>query len=76
MSSPSIPHERRCICCTETEAAAWINDTAEAALDGDEDMIRLLPDVCDHFLGYSIVHLPPASSPRPIIEALDGEVEP
>ena len=67
--------ENRCLCCTEDEAAAWINEVAEAALGGDEDMAGFLPDVCDHYLGYTLLHLRMSHQAfMRIVEALNGEL--
>ena len=36
-------------------------------------MARLLPHVADHYLGYSIVHLPLGTDLQRLIELLGGE---
>lgn len=36
--------------CTEAEAAAWLNDLAEAALSGDKMASKLLIAAVIHFL--------------------------
>lgn len=65
----------RCLCCSEAEAAAWIGEVAELALAGDEDQVRLLPDVCDHYLGYTLLHLHMSHQAfMRIVEALNGEL--
>ncbi len=66
---------RRCLCCSEAEAAAWLNEVAEAALMGNEDRNFPLPDVCNHYLGFAILHgrMGRQAFMR-IVEALNGEL--
>ena len=37
-------------CCTRREAWGWVNAVAASALEGDEDMQRVLPAVVEHWL--------------------------
>ena len=37
-------------CCTRREAWGWVNAVAVSALEGDEDLQRVLPSVIEHWL--------------------------
>ena len=47
----AFDYRRWCCDCNEVEALSWLDQHADAALrDGDPLVIRLLPEVVDHFI--------------------------